>query len=59
MDELKKAILEKSIQAEGKIKLTCSNAFALAEELDVKVSEIARICREEDIRICKCQLNCF
>ncbi len=59
MSELKKAILEKTFEADGKVKLRCADAFALAEKLDVKISAIAAVCQTENIRISKCQLGCF
>lgn len=59
MSELKDAVLAKSFEQNGKIKLACGSAFALAEALDIKLTDISRICEEEDIRICKCQLGCF
>ena len=59
MKTIKEAILEKSFQSEGKTKLSCSSAFEIAADLDVRPSEIGDLCREENIRICNCQLNCF
>ena len=59
MDELKKAILEKTFEADGKIKLRCADAFMIAGKMDVKIGAIGEICLKEDIRICKCQLKCF
>ena len=59
MKTLKEAILEKSFQSNGKTKLSCFNAFKIAADLNVRPAEIGDFCREENIRICKCQLNCF
>ena len=59
MKTIKEAILEKSFQSEGKTKLSCFSAFEIAADLNVRPSEIGDLCREENIRICKCQLNCF
>ena len=59
MEPLKKAMLEKTFESDGKIKLTCSDAYAIAEKFDVRPSAIGKICNEENIRISKCQLKCF
>ena len=59
MDKLKDAILEHTFRAEGKMKLACAQAFVIAETFDGPPSAVAKICSEEDIRICKCQLKCF
>jgi hypothetical protein len=40
-------------------RLTCAEAFELAEQYDVKVAEIGRICNQNKVKICKCQLGCF
>lgn len=59
MKTLKEAILEKTFQSDGKTKLACSSAFEIAAERDVRPAEIGTLCYKENIRICKCQLNCF
>jgi hypothetical protein len=56
------AILEsarKEQNAVGKLQLTCARAFALARKFDVKIIEIGRLCNQNNIKICKCQLGCF
>jgi hypothetical protein len=58
-EELKKAVLEATFEEDGRTKLTCSEAFRLAEKLDVKLLDITRACNSQGIRICKCQLGCF
>jgi len=40
-------------------RLTCAEAFELAEKFDAEIAEVGRICNQNDIRICKCQLGCF
>ena len=60
MDKMKKltdAVL-KSDSGQRKT-LTCAEAFELAEQYDVKPAEIGRICNQNKIKICKCQLGCF
>lgn len=40
-------------------KMTCAEAFALAEKYDVEITEIGHICNQNNVKICKCQLGCF
>ena len=47
------------LQALGRVKLACAEAFELARQFQAKPTEIGRICNRHDIRICKCQLGCF
>ena len=58
-DELAKYIIENCINSDGKLKLTCSVAFKIAEEQDVKLLDITKICNRNSIKIQKCQLGCF
>jgi len=58
-EELTKAVLERSREANGRRTLTCAQALSLAAELGVKPVEIGRICNQENIRLGSCQLGCF
>ena len=58
-DKLTDAVLERAVEAGGEKKLRCPQAFELARELNVAVVEIGRICDQQDVRICQCQLGCF
>lgn len=40
-------------------RLTCAQAHALAEELQVSLGEIGALCNELRIKIAACQLGCF
>jgi hypothetical protein len=40
-------------------RLSCEKARELAEELNVPVSEIGRVCNVLKIKITACQLGCF
>ncbi len=56
-EELADAVLR---SADGnREKLTCAEAFKLAQDYGVEVAEIGRICNQNDVKICKCQLGCF
>lgn len=58
-EELINAVLERAEEIDGKKKLACAEAFELAQEFEVEVIEIGRICNQHNIRIRKCQLGCF
>ena len=61
-EELMKAILkfaDNEQPTEDKKRLTCAEAFELAEKYDVEIIEIGRICNKHNIKICKCQLGFF
>lgn len=46
--------------AEGERRmLTCAQAFALAKSNDAEIAEIGRICNQNNVKICRCQLGCF
>jgi len=57
--DLVNAVLERAGRADGKRRLTCAQAFELAEQFNAKVIEIGRICNQQNIRIRNCQLGCF
>jgi hypothetical protein len=58
-EELTQAVVGRSKERNGRKTLTCAEAFQLAAEMGVEVIRIGRICNEQDIRLCGCQLGCF
>ena len=54
-----KMVIEAAMEVKGVKKLSCGEAFRLAGELEIHVSEIGRICNKQKIKICNCQLGCF
>jgi len=58
-EELTQAVLERSKPMNGRKTLACAEAFRLAAELGVEAIQIGRICDQQDIRLCGCQLGCF
>ena len=58
-NELVKAVIATAREIDGREKLSCADAFELARKFGAEIIEIGRICDEENIRICKCQLGCF
>lgn len=43
----------------GRTYLTCAAAFEIAEELNIKVSEVGKLCNDNHIKIQHCQIGCF
>ena len=58
-EDLTNAVLKRAQNVDGRKKLACAEAFELAQEFEVEVAEIGRICNRRNIRIRKCQLGCF
>lgn len=46
-------------EPDGRKKLTCAEAFELAMRFETEIIEVGRICNQNNIRICRCQLGCF
>ena len=62
MNEDKKlieAVLTAAREEEGRMELSCADAFRLATELGVQPTDIGRICNVRNIRIARCQMGCF
>ena len=57
--ELERVVMNTTFEEDGKRKLTCLDAFRLAEQHGVDLLDIAGVCNREGIRLCKCQLGCF
>ena len=57
--ELKKLVFDATFEEDGRRKLSCPDAFKLAEQYNVKLFDIAGVCNRENIKLCKCQLGCF
>ena len=58
-EELIDAVLKQSLKTDGRKKLKCIEAFEIARKFDAELSDVGRICNQNNIRICKCQLGCF
>ena len=58
-DKLKELVMGATFEEDGRTKLKCEDAFRLAAENGVERLDIARICNNDNIRICQCQLGCF
>jgi len=58
-EDLINAVLKRAQEVDGTKKLTCAEAFELAQEFEAGIIDIGRICNQHNIRIYKCQLGCF
>jgi len=58
-EKLVEAVINATVEVDGKKKLPCAKAFELARKLGANTREISNICNAQNIRICKCQLGCF
>jgi hypothetical protein len=58
-EDLTGIVLNRSKEIDGRRTLTCAQALSLAAELGVEPGQIGRICDQENIRLCSCQLGCF
>ncbi len=57
--DLIKAVFEACYQQDDRTRLTCTDVFKLAQQHGVELLQIAKICNQQKIKICKCQLGCF
>lgn len=46
-------------EIDGKQKLSCIDAFEVAEKFNISKKEVGTICNNEGIKIYGCQLGCF
>ena len=58
-EDLINAVLSRTEDVDDKKKLPCAQAFKIAEEFNIAIIEIGRICNQQNIKICNCQLGCF
>jgi hypothetical protein len=57
--ELVEAVVSATWKEEGRAKLSCAQAFKLANKFKVKPADIGKICNQQKIKLCACQLGCF
>ena len=58
-EDMVNAVSELAQDVDDVKKLACADAFKLAAQFGVKPREVGRICNQQKIKICKCQLGCF
>ena len=54
-DIVKRAASERN----GRMTLSCADAFRIAEEQQAALADIGQICNENKIKLVQCQLGCF
>jgi hypothetical protein len=55
-----KAIVEAAtFEKDGRIRLTCAEAFKIAKKHGISMKRIGQVCDKSGIRLCRCQLGCF
>jgi len=59
ISELLQDILSRAGEENGRKTLSCRDAFLIAGKHQVDILSIGRICNEQRIKICRCQLGCF
>lgn len=47
----------KEVATEGKI--SCTQARKIAEDLEVELAEVGKLCDDNDLKIYACELGCF
>ena len=57
--KLVNVVIEAAVETDGRKKLPCAKAFQIAKRFGIGVGRIGRICNENNIKICACQLGCF
>ena len=57
--ELVEAITAAAKEIDGRRKLSCAQAFQIAERFGVPKIQVGKTCNENGIRITHCQLGCF
>lgn len=58
-EDLINTVLDRVKDMDGKKKLPCAVAFQIAKEFETEIIRIGRICDQQNIKICNCQLGCF
>ncbi len=58
-DAMRALVLESATELDGRKTITCDRAFEIHRRHDIALRQIGRICNENGIRICECQLGCF
>ena len=58
-EDLINAVLTQAKLVNGRKELACAEAFKLAQQFQVEIIDVGRICNQQNVKICKCQLGCF
>ena len=58
-ERLKELLEQEAKEVDGQKKLTCSQAFKIAAELNIRPKQVGDACNEFNIKLHACQLGCF
>ncbi len=58
-DALMEAVKQAAVERDGRMTLSCAEAFTLARSLGANPGAVGAACNEADVRIVQCQLGCF
>jgi hypothetical protein len=58
-EQLAEAVKQAAVERNGRLVLSCPQAFDLARKTGADLNAVAGICNEEQIKIVGCQLGCF
>ncbi len=59
MREIHDKILASAYERDGKLRIDCATAFAIAAHFAIEKTVVRDICDELNIKIANCQLRCF
>ena len=58
-EKIKNDLLANAVNKEGKLFISCSKAFEIADNNSIPTKEIGALCNKLKIKITGCQLGCF
>lgn len=56
---VQKLVMESAVERNGRKTIPCARAFEIHRQHGVALKDIGRICNENGVKICECQLGCF
>ncbi len=56
---LMEAVKQAAVEREGRITLSCAEAFAVARKFGASLDAVGAACNEARVKIVHCQLGCF
>jgi hypothetical protein len=52
-------VLASTREVNGQRRISCAQAFEVHHQHGIALGDIGKICDENNVRICACQLGCF
>jgi len=56
---LMEAVKQAAVERDGRMTLSCAEAFSLARNLGASLDAVGAACNEARVKIVHCQLGCF